>query len=104
MQTFSHLKHPLLDDHTGVPGQADQLAVQSIEVTDGRRELGQLHGGEGVKGGGKDDDGEVGGAPWQHQHLLIPVPMDQHWALRWALVIGSQVLRERVLVSSVINE
>ena len=93
---LAHLKHPLLDGHTGVPGQADQLTVQGVEVTNCRGEVGQLHGGERVKGRGKHNDGEVGGAPWQHQHLLIPVPMDQHWALRGALVIGSQVLRKRV--------
>ena len=93
---LAHLKHPLLDGDTGVPCEADQLTVEGLKVADGRGEVGQLHGGEGVEGGGKDDDGEVGGAPWQHQHLLIPVPMDQHWTLRRALVIGSQVLRESV--------
>ena len=38
---------------------------------------------------GKDEDDEVGGTPWKHQHLLIAVPMDQHWTLRGALVKGS---------------
>ena len=80
---------------TGVPGQANQLAVEGVEVADGRGEGGQLDGGEGVEGRGKDDDGEVGGTPWQHQHLLVPVPIDQHWTLRGALVIRSQVLREK---------
>ena len=74
---LAHLKHPLLDGHTGVPGEADQLTVQGVEVTNSRGEVGQLHGGEGVKGRGKDNDGEVGRAPWQHQHLLIPVPISQ---------------------------
>ena len=60
MQTFSHLKHPLLDDHTGVTGQAYPLAVKGGKVVHGRGEVGQLGSGERVEGGGKDDDGEVG--------------------------------------------
>ena len=59
MQTFSHLKHPLLDDHTGVPGHAEQVAVKGVKVVHGRGEVGQLGSGERVEGGGKDDEGVV---------------------------------------------
>ena len=88
----AHLTHPFLDGDAGVSGQADQLTVKSLEVVDGRGEVCQLGGGEGVEGGGKDDDGCVGGAPGQHQRLLLSVPMDQDRSLRGALVIGGQVL------------